>query len=144
MRRSQHLWRERGSATLEVAIVTPVMIMLLAAIVIGGRIALARQAVESVAFDAARAASLATSPGEASSLAHNAANYSLASNGLKCSSRNVSLNLAGLSASAGSSAHVSASVSCTVALADVAFPGMPSSVTLRASSQSPVDTYRDN
>ena len=54
------IWRdERGSAAVEVTMVAPVLVLFVLVIIFGGRLALARQAVQSAAFDAARAASLA-------------------------------------------------------------------------------------
>lgn len=134
---------ERGSATVETAIVVPITLMLIALIIMAGRIALAQQAINAVAFDTARAASLARDTASARSLANTAADYALTSNGLVCASRTLDLNTAGLTAAVGAVGTVSATVNCTVALSDVAFPGMPSSITFTASATSPVDPYRE-
>lgn len=135
--------RERGSATLEAAIVVPATLLLVAVIIMAGRIALAHQAMGAVAFDTARAASLARNVAAAHSAANEVADHTLASNGLNCSSQSVHLDASGLNTTVGSVGTVNVTVTCTVALSDIAMPGMPQSVTLSASATSPVDPYRE-
>jgi len=54
--------RDAGSAVLETALVTPLLILTLAAVVGAGRVTLAHQRVEHLAAQAARAAATAISP----------------------------------------------------------------------------------
>jgi len=50
---------ERGSATVEAVIGVPAFLLLLGLLIVGGRVAIAHQVVQSAASDAARAASIA-------------------------------------------------------------------------------------
>lgn len=134
---------ERGSATLELVIVIPATLLLISLVIMGGRLALAHQAIQAVAYDAARAASVARNAGEATSAANHVAAFSLASNGLSCLSTSTNVNTAGFAATVGQNATVTADVSCTVRLGDLSLPGVPGSVTLTAEATSPIDTYRE-
>ncbi|GAA4909709.1 pilus assembly protein [Tessaracoccus lubricantis] len=134
---------ERGSATLELVIVIPATLLLISLVIMGGRLALAHQAIQAVAYDAARAASVARNAGEATSTANHVAAFSLASNGLSCLSTSTNVNTAGFAAAVGQNATVTADVSCTVRLGDLSLPGVPGSVTLTAEATSPIDTYRE-
>ncbi len=53
---------DEGSAVLEVVLLTPVLILILAAVIGGARVTLAHQRVDAAAAQAARAASTAASP----------------------------------------------------------------------------------
>ena len=61
---------ERGSITTEVVLLTPVLMLLLAFVVMTGRVGVASGAVTDAAHQAARAASLRAGPAEALSLIH--------------------------------------------------------------------------
>ena len=137
------LSKERGSTTLEAAIVVPVTLLIILIIVMAGRIAMANQAINAVACDTARAASLARDVSSAHRIANATATTSLESNGLHCTSQDVRLDTSGLHAEAGTRRTVGATVTCTVELRDITFPGMPSSTTLTATVSSPVDPYRE-
>jgi Flp pilus assembly protein TadG len=74
--------RERGSMSVELAVIIPALILLLLLVALGGRLVMARGAVDGAARDAARAASLARYPGPgqlgATTLADQAADDDLA------------------------------------------------------------------
>ena len=133
---------ERGSAALEAVIGVTAFGLFVAMTVAGGRIALARQAVETAANDAARAASIARTANEASADARSAANGSLADQDVKCTTTSVQVDTGGFSAPIGTTAQVRATVSCTVQLSDLAVPGMPGSRTITETVTSPIDAYR--
>ena len=61
---------ERGSATVEAVIGVPAFLLLIALLVLGGRIAIAHQVVQAAASDAARAASIARTAASARSGRH--------------------------------------------------------------------------
>lgn len=134
---------ERGSAAIEAVIGVTAFGLFVAMIVAGGRIALARQAVESAANDAARAASIARTSGEASSAARTAADGSLRDQDVKCTTTSVAVDTGGFAAPIGTTAQVGATVSCTVNLSDLAIPGMPGSRTITETVTSPIDAYRE-
>ncbi|MEV4210175.1 TadE family protein [Micromonospora sp. NPDC049662] len=133
---------ERGSASIEMAVVAPAVLALLAGVVIGGRVNLARQALEAAAYDAARTASLARSASQAQTQALGAAASTLNAQGLSCGDLSVTVSTAGFGIAVGQPATVTATVSCTAAFSDVALPGLPGSAALTASFTSPLDTYR--
>lgn len=117
--------------------------LFIALIVAGGRVALARQAVETAANDAARAASIARSTDEARADARAAANGSLSDQDVACAATSILIDTSGLSAPLGTPAQVRATVSCTVKLTDLAVPGMPGSRTITETVTSPIDAYRE-
>lgn len=131
---------ERGHVSVEAALLAPVIILLVGLAVVGGRLWLARAQTESAAGSAARAATLARTAGEASVLAGETARRNL---GDVCSSTAVSVDTGAFGTQPGTPAVVTARVSCTVPLADVALPGMPGSITVVGVATSPLDTYRE-
>ena len=135
--------RERGSATLELVIVIPAMLLMIAAIIMAGRLAMAQQAMQTVANDAARAASLARTSSEARREADTVFTYALAMNGLSCTSTTVEVDTAGFSRPVGAAATVTADVSCRVPLGDLSLPGVPGTIVIQATGISPIDTYRE-
>ena len=116
--------------------------MFVALIIAGGRVALSHQAVESAAADAARAASISRTQGQAASNAEAAAAASLSSQNLRCVSTSVSIDTAGFASPVGTPASVGATVNCQVDLAGL-LPGLPGSMTISATMRSPLDTYRE-
>ncbi|RKF24668.1 TadE/TadG family type IV pilus assembly protein [Micromonospora globbae] len=134
--------RERGSASIEMAVVAPAILALFASAVIAGRVNLARQALEAAAYDAARTASLARTSREANAQAQEAARATLEAQGLSCSSLNVMVSTAGFDVPVGQPATVTATLRCRATFSDVALPGMPGTVPISASFTSPLDTYR--
>ena len=137
-------WRrsQRGSVSIEMAVVAPAILALFAGAVIGGRVNIARQSLEAAAYDAARTASLARTASEANAQALAAANSTLDAQGLSCTSLSVTVSTAGFGVPVGQPATVTATITCTATFSDVALPGMPGTVPLSASFTSPLDTYR--
>lgn len=133
---------EAGSATVETAIVIPSFLLFFALVVFGGRLTIAHQSVQSAAADAARAASIERTQSTAQSAAMSAATTSLADQQLDCTSRSVAVDVAGFAAPVGTPASVSATVTCAVSVADLAFPGLSGTTTVTATMTSPIDTYR--
>lgn len=133
---------DRGSATVEsmFAITAIVLVILLG--IAGGRVTVAGAAVEAAARDAARQASIARTAAEAGAKAQASARKSLNSRGVRCASVSVEVNTGGFGRPVGNPATVSATVSCTVPLEDVLFPGLPGTVRRQASFTSPLDPYR--
>lgn len=144
MTRRTHAARdpERGSATLELAILTPAVLLFLGLVVLTGRIQVAAAAVEHAAHAAARDASLARTPDAARSLALDAAQRELAAQDIRCSPSSVLLDASGFAADVGQTGTVTVTVSCTVGFADLAIPGLPGARTLTATATSTLDRYR--
>ena len=137
-------WRDdRGSESVELAILLPVGLLLVAMLVVGARIALAGDRISGVAGVAARDASLARSAAAAQQIATDTATTALTSQGLRCVDVQVSVDTAGFSAPPVASASVTVTVSCTVDLSDIGVAGLPGSRTLHDSATSPLDPARD-
>lgn len=138
-------WRARGdggSAALETVILAPPMLAILALAMIGARVQLAAGSIEGAAHDAARAASLARTPGEAHSAGNAMAWSTLNSQGLRCASLNVEVDT-GRWPAAGTSGSVRATVTCIVNYSDLTAGGIPAGTTrLTSSFVSAVDTFR--
>ena len=129
---------ERGSAALEVALVTPLLLVTLLFVVGLGRLASARGQVEQASRDAARAASIARSPATAQTAAERAVAADLASDRITCGSLNVGVDTNGFRPGG----NVAVDVGCTVSLRDVIAAGFPGNHTLNARSVEPIDLYR--
>ena len=133
---------QAGSASVELLLVTPLVLVVIAVIVFGGRVWLARQAVTSAAAEAARTASIARTAAQARAGAATGAAQNLADQDVHCLTQTVQVDLTGFTAPVGTPASVSATVTCVVDLADLAVPGIPGSQTVTATMTSPLDTYR--
>ena len=136
---------DRGSATIELVLMMPVVVAMISMISLAGRLALARQVADSAAYDAARSASLARTETQARSSAITAAQSSFAGQGFRCDPLTVTPNLAGFRVPPGQTATVTVRVTCRVDLRSVLdMPSLPVSdyITLSSSFVSPLDTYR--
>lgn len=140
MRRSR---RDRGSAVIEAAIGVPAFLLFTGLIIGAGRVAIAHQAVDSAASEAARSASIERTQGAASQAATRAANAALANHHLQCQTTQTHVDTSAFNLPVGTPGSVIATVTCHVGLSDVAVPGLPGSVTITATMSSPVDTYRE-
>lgn len=129
---------ERGSVTVELVLVTPLLILLLLFVVALGRLASARIDVNGAAAQAARAASIARDPESASSAAKQTATSALADDHVTCANLAVATDTSGFSAGG----TVAVTITCNVDLADLAGLRLPASTAISARSVSVVDTYR--
>lgn len=130
---------ERGMATIELVLLTPVALVVLAFLVIAGRLATVSSDVAAASRDAARAASLAQTRGDAVVAARQSAAASLLAQEVTC--RNLTVAASDESAFV-AGGDVTVSVSCDVYLADVALPGIPGTRTVAASSTEVIDRFR--
>lgn len=131
---------DRGSVSLELAILAPAVLLLLGALVFAGRVQTSSAAVEQAARAAARDASLARTVDAAQTAARASAQRELA--GSACASTDVAVDTAGFTAPVGSPGVVSVTVTCNVSMADLAIPGLPGSRTLTGQATSSIDRYR--
>ena len=137
-----HRRDQRGSATVEITMLVPALLLTLGLLVAGGRVWFARTTVNEAAHTAARAASLVRAAGEAGAAGRSAGAESLATGGLHCASTTVEVNTAAFGVPVGTPATVTATVSCRVGFADLLLPGLPGSIDLKATGSSALDTYR--
>src|SRR5665647_2963642 len=118
---------EGGWASLELALRAPVVLVLVALVVMGGRYAMASTAITGVAGVAARDASLARSPAAARAAAISSAQATLAEHDLHCQGAPaVEVDTSGFAAAPGTPASVSVDVTCVVVVNGLNVPGLPS------------------
>ena len=135
--------REQGSATIEAVIGVPAFLLFVLLIIAAGRIALARQAVEASAAEAARSASISRTQHQAKTDGASGAAISLRNQGVRCASQRVDIDTSGFAAAVGTPAKVTATVTCIADLSDLSIPGLPGTRAITATMSSPIDTYRE-
>lgn len=138
--REFHAWwrSDRGSIAAEVSLIAPVLVMVLVFVgVVVHRGVDARIRVDDAAHQAARAASIETTPAAARAAAQNAAADALAAAGVVC--RGLSVHTTATLQAGGS---VRVTVSCDVDLGDALLLGVPGEKRLSATTTEPVDTWR--
>ena len=131
---------ERGSTALELTLLAPVLLTMLLLVVGLGRMAHARQQVESIAADAARAASLSRDPHTSIIDARAAADASRGDADLSCTSLDVDVDIT--SFQPGGTVRVE--VTCTADLSDVAMSGLPGKRSFEATAVAPIESYRSS
>ncbi|SCL38037.1 Flp pilus assembly protein TadG [Micromonospora pallida] len=147
---------ERGSVSVEVAVLAPAFIALMVLAGVAGRTAVGAEAIQAAAHDAARAASISRDAGTGKDAATTAAEKQLNWQGLNCVGPpsfaftgsvggTPTSFAAAYAAPPGQPAAVSVQVSCTVSFADIhlsSLPGMPAGRLVSARFTSPLDSYR--
>jgi len=132
--------RERGSATVEMVIIAPLLIMMTLFMVGLGRLASTREIVDGAARDGAREASMARNAVVAGQRAQAVVQDTLQGRHVTC--QNLQVNTDATSASFRPGGTVTVDVSCTVANQDVVLSGLPGSATLHGTFAAPIDQYR--
>ncbi|GAB6901758.1 TadE/TadG family type IV pilus assembly protein [Kineosporia succinea] len=120
--------------SVEVVIVTPLLVAFLLLVVAFGRYVAVRGEVEAASRDAVRAASLERDAAAAQGAATRTANASLGGR-WTCSA-------VGLKGQFVAGGVIETELSCQVPVSDLGLLGLPGTVTVRASSSSPLDVYR--
>ncbi len=133
---------ERGSATVELAVLAPALLALLGLVIVAGRISAAGSAVEQATASAARAASIARDARAAQVAAERSARDALRDQGVTCQPMTSSVDTGGFAVAVGSPSSVTVRVRCAVPLADISVPGMPGQRTITAQMTSPIDRFR--
>ena len=133
----------RGSATLELVVWAPGLLLVIGVLIVAGRVNSANAAVEQAATDAARTASTARTAAGARDLARGSAETTLAAQGLECATTTVVVDTSGFTTRPGQSATVTATVSCPVRLSDLMIPGLPGTRTVSHTATSSLDTFRE-
>ena len=133
---------QRGAASVEFALIVPVLVLLVGLLVGGARTWLARGVVEQAAGAAVRGMSQARVPGEAVRIARDLARAQVAAGDVRCERLVVDVEASALSTAPGTRATVTARVRCDVPLGDVLVPGWPGAIGVEASAETVLDTYR--
>ncbi|MEE6258187.1 TadE/TadG family type IV pilus assembly protein [Plantactinospora sonchi] len=148
-------WADRGSVSVEVAILAPAFLALVALAGVTGRTAVAHEAIEVAAHEAARAASISRTADEARDAAEDAVLQRLAGQGYCAGSPE--LDVTGTTAGEeqdlddvfasdlGVDATVVVTVGCRVPVGNLRMPlvpGVPEHTYAEATFASPLDRYR--
>lgn len=134
---------DRGSVSLELVILAPVIIAVIGILFFAARNAQAGNSVTDIADAAARTASLERTPQQAKIAAENEVRVALSNTSLVCESMSVSVDVEGFTTTLGATGSVEATVSCSVKLADLTgIPALPGSHTLTRTGLSPIDPWR--
>ncbi len=131
---------ERGSVAVEMVVLVPALLLIVALLVAGARIWEARGQVTEAAHRAARAATVRSDASASARVAEDTAVANLTEVG--CRRQQVDVDAAALHRDPGFGGKVSVTVSCTVALTDLLLPGLAGEMTIGASAADPVDRYR--
>lgn len=124
--------------TVELVVLTPV-IVLFALLAVGmGRLEQARQELADAAQSGAQAASVVPVPGQAAAAAAESATPAVVDQTHVCAQPQISTDTSTFFPNG----SVRVTVTCQVALADLLVPGMPGSISVGATQQAPVDPYR--
>ena len=128
---------DRGSAVLEIVLVAPVLILMLAAVIGAARVTLAHQRVDSAAAQAARAASTAASPSAAASLARTTALAAMSTHGMDCQNMSVSVDVGDFHPGGSVAVHVT----CKADLG-LGVPGLSGYRSISGNGAEVIDTFR--
>lgn len=129
---------ERGSVSIELVLLTPVLVALLLLVVAFGRIQNARADVEAAARAAARAASTQRDAGSARAAGERAAFMEFDGGRFHCDPLSFDIDTTTFAADAA----VTATVSCGVALGEVSGMGIPGRHMVTATFTEPLDRFR--
>lgn len=134
---------DRGLAmTIEVAILAPALVLLLAVVIGGGRYWYAHHTVEKVSASAARAATVQRTASDARAAARSVAQAETERAGLACLEHFVTIDTSGYGAPVGERATVRVTVACVVRYSELLIPGWPGVATVKHTSSSVLDSYR--
>lgn len=129
---------DAGSSTIEVTLLTPLLVGVLLFVVLCGRLVSVQLDVDAAASGAARTGSIARSESAARAQAERTARETLAARGIICQDASVSVSTGGLQPGGA----VTVTVSCRVPLADLVLLGVPGSRVVSATATSPIDQWR--
>ena len=134
-------WRsERGSISVEVAVIAPAFVFLMLLVVYAGKVSEADGNVERAAAEGARAASLRQNPAAAVDDARAVVEANLAAAGVPCSQLDTSVDTSIFEPGG----TVTVTVRCDASMADVTLLGVPGTRSFTATSTEVIDTYRSD
>ena len=129
---------DRGSVTVELVVLTPVVLVIALASLVFGRVVEARQQVVEAARAGAEAAAVLPTVGTAQWVGSINSAVNLVGRTHTCAHASITVDTSHFTPGG----YVTAHVSCLVLLSDVGFPGLPGSTTVSASATAPLDPYR--
>ncbi len=136
-------WRTRrrgdtGSLTVELVVLTPVLLVVAMASLVCGRVVEARQQVVEASRAGAEAAAVLPTVGTAQWVGSMNAVIDLIGRTHTCAHVAISIDTSEFVPGGSVSVHVT----CQVLLSDLAFPGLPGSTVVQATATAPLDPYR--
>lgn len=130
--------RQRGSLTVELVVLTPIIVLFVLTALAFGRFELAREQVIGAARAGAEAASVVPTAGAAQAAAVNAALPVVADEAHACTQ----LHVVAETENFVPGGSVSVTVSCQISYADLLIPGVPGHTEVRAVVSAPIDPFR--
>ena len=131
---------DRGSASAELALLTPLLILIAVLVLLAHRIVSAGTAADAAAAAAARAATLERTPAAAHTAAETAAANAVRTHELSCATYDLTVDTGRLQPGA----TVRATLTCTADLSDLSGLGVPGTRTIEGTAASVVDSYRSS
>ena len=134
---------DRGSMSVELVVIAPALVLLLLLVGAGGRWVESHGAIDGAARDAARAASLARTPGDAVTLAQQTADADLTTSGW-CHPGTTNVGVTGFPASAQASvqgADVTVTVTCNVNMSPFTMLGFSAASPVTGTAVAPLDPF---
>lgn len=129
--------RSRGSTTLELVVLTPVVLALIDLAVLGGRLTDSQSQVNGAASAASRAASIDRTPGRAVADATSTALSTLSQQHVTCVSPSAQVDTSAFHPGG----WVAVTVTCDASLNDLGWLPVPATHTLSSRSVSAIDAY---
>ena len=127
-----------STSVLTVVLLTPMLVLLLGFVSFAGRASAARNDINTVARDAARAASQRNDPSAATAAAESTAQAALRDRNVTCAELRVDTTYQPLAAGE----MVKVTVSCSIGLSDLVGMGLPGRRVVVATGYEPLDRYR--
>lgn len=127
-----------GGMTVELVVLTPVVVLFALVAIALGRYQSARQEVTDAAHAGAEAASVVAAPGQASASATDASTSALRQQPHMCQDPLVRTD----TSSFVPGGFVRVNVSCQVQLSDLLVPGLPGTVHVEVTQSAPIDPFR--
>lgn len=134
---------DRGSMSVELVVIAPALVLLLLLVGAGGRWVESHGAIDGAARDAARAASIARTQGDAVTLAQQAADADLASSGW-CDAGTTNVGVTGFPAGTQVTpgiADVTVTVTCSVNMSPFTALGFSAASPVTGTAVAPLDPY---
>lgn len=132
-----------GSPSVESAVLTVIVGLLIAFAIAGGRLVSAEAAADHAARSAARAASLHRDAASALAAAEQTARASLSEQELRCATLDIAADTSGFAVPLGTPASVRVTVRCAVTWSDLGLPGAPGTQDVQSVFVSPIDRWRE-
>ena len=129
---------ESGSASVEISVLFPMLMLVLALVVFAARLGQLHIAVDTAAANGARAASIERNPAAAGAAARQRIDSTLESKGVDCQAKSVQVDVTDVAKPAGQAGTVRVDLECTTSTSP-----LPGKRTVTSSATSAVDSYRE-